>query len=568
MAKGTSAIDPSNYASLGLTHVQCKSHHQSHSISSYDQQHAYTSISSLTTTTDDPSDRIAKLLALVTLSPIFLLCSYVTIILLRRELTFINALIGQLACEGLNWALKRLIKQPRPTGHLGAGYGMPSSHSQFLGFFAAFFLLHFYLNRPPLLKPRTLINSMRRFEHALAMVLIASISILTCYSRHHLHYHTPLQIVVGLSIGLAFGGTYYFFTEYLSRKPLRLPAPLAVSESSSPLAIRANRLLHPINTAAPPKPAHEKDSVVRHRNKPRRRSSTLSEMIMPELHPSPPLRQILLDHPIAIAFRIRDSWAVWRDGGIEGEYGAWRREWEARRAACTPVNSAHASSSSAATTAFAHSTDVGRLPRHYSMMELALSEADKSPPTDAAFCVGCVICLTSDVATSSTSEILATGFSRELPGNTHAEQCALDKLASDYKPTSAAKRDKAVPTLDLDLYTTMEPCSERLSGNLPCVQRILKFNEQANVFVLPRRLVQRHVTDANAASGDGMQVRLRIRRVFQGVAEPDDFVNCQSQNILRDSEIQVFTVRSSENDDGQLEQDCLRVARKGHPAKS
>lgn len=24
MAKGTSAIDPSNYASLGLTHVQCK----------------------------------------------------------------------------------------------------------------------------------------------------------------------------------------------------------------------------------------------------------------------------------------------------------------------------------------------------------------------------------------------------------------------------------------------------------------------------------------------------------------------------------------------------------------
>ncbi len=35
-------------------------------------------------------------------------------------------------------------------------------------------------------------------------------------------------------------------------------------------------------------------------------------MIMPELHPSPPIRQILLDHPIAIAFRIRDSWAVWR----------------------------------------------------------------------------------------------------------------------------------------------------------------------------------------------------------------------------------------------------------------
>lgn len=32
MAKGTSAIDPSNYASLGLTHVQCRSSPSSHSL--------------------------------------------------------------------------------------------------------------------------------------------------------------------------------------------------------------------------------------------------------------------------------------------------------------------------------------------------------------------------------------------------------------------------------------------------------------------------------------------------------------------------------------------------------
>ncbi|EST09096.1 Phosphatidic acid phosphatase type 2/haloperoxidase [Kalmanozyma brasiliensis GHG001] len=524
MAKGTSAIDPSNYASLGLTHVQY-----------------------------DPSDSFAKLLALVTLSPIFLLCSYVTIILLRRELTFINALIGQLACEGLNWGLKRLFKQPRPTDRLGAGYGMPSSHSQFLGFFAAFFLAHFYLNRPPLVKPRTLINSMRRFEHGLAMVLIASITILTCYSRHHLHYHTPLQIIVGISIGLAFGSIYYYFTEYLSKKPLRLPAPLAVSESSSPLAIRANRLLSPITTS--PRP----ESGLRQR-KQRRRSSTLSDMILPELHPSPPIRQILLDHPIAIAFRIRDSWAVWRDGGIEGEYGAWRREWEARRAASTPVNSAAAAQ-------LAGSGDVGRSARHYDMMLKALDEADKSPPTDAAFCVGCVISFTSDSSRASSADILATGFSRELPGNTHAEQCALDKLASDFKSKAQQKTAKNVPTLDLDLYTTMEPCSERLSGNLPCVQRILQFNEQGNIFTLPRRLVQQTTqADSVAKSGDSVQAKLRIRRVFQGVAEPDDFVNCQGQNLLRDRDIQVHTVRSSKDDDGQLEQDCLRIARKGHPA--
>ncbi len=171
---------------------------------------------------------------------------------------------------------------------------MPSSHSQFLGFFAAFFLAHFYLNRPPSLRPRTLINSMRRFEHHLAMLLIAAISILTCYSRHHLHYHTPLQIIVGLSIGLAFGATYYYFTEHLPRKPLRLPAPLAVSESSSPLAIRANRLLQPISTSR----ANATTNTTARNRKPRRRSSTLSDILLPELHPSPPFARSCSTTPL------------------------------------------------------------------------------------------------------------------------------------------------------------------------------------------------------------------------------------------------------------------------------
>lgn len=88
----SSSIDPQRYAALGLTHVQY-----------------------------DPEDSFAKLLAIVTLSPIFLLCSYATIIIYRRELTFLNALIGQLGNEGLNWGLKRLIRQPRPTSECRRG---------------------------------------------------------------------------------------------------------------------------------------------------------------------------------------------------------------------------------------------------------------------------------------------------------------------------------------------------------------------------------------------------------------------------------------------------------------
>jgi dolichyldiphosphatase len=136
------------------------------------------------TPSDDANDRLAKVLALVTLSPIFLLCAYVTIILYRRELTFINALIGQLGCEAFNWFLKRLIRQPRPyAGELGKGYGMPSSHSQFVGFFAAFFICHFWLHHPIKAKPRTLVNTMRRAEHVAVIIGIILLTSATCYSR-------------------------------------------------------------------------------------------------------------------------------------------------------------------------------------------------------------------------------------------------------------------------------------------------------------------------------------------------------------------------------------------------
>lgn len=60
---------------------------------------------------------------------------------------------------------------------------MPSSHSQFVGFFAAYFLAHFYLHHPKKSRPATLINTMRRLEHAFAMACIAGVAALTAYSR-------------------------------------------------------------------------------------------------------------------------------------------------------------------------------------------------------------------------------------------------------------------------------------------------------------------------------------------------------------------------------------------------
>lgn len=71
------------------------------------------------------------------------------------------------------------------------------------------------------------------------------------------------------------------------------------------------------------------------------------------------------------------------------------------------------------------------------------------------------------------------------------------------------------------MYTTMEPCSVRKSGGYPCANRIIE-------------------------AGMGA--------VYLGVAEPADFVVCESTQKLSDAGIKVVRVQG-------LEDQCLAVAR-------
>ena len=139
-------------------------------------------------------------------------------------------------------------------------------------------------------------------------------------------------------------------------------------------------------------------------------------------------------------------------------------------------------------------------------MEHAVQLAWLSNAVTSAYCVGCVI---TDPATQT---CLSTGYSRELPGNTHAEECALRKLTE--VPAEAK----------LDMYTTMEPCSERLSGNTPCCTTILE-------------------------SG-------RIRRVFIGATEPENLVQCDGVKILLNAGIEVLSVQKGTGN-GELAKACL-----------
>lgn len=58
---------------------------------------------------------------------------------------------GQLACEAVNFALKRIIKEERPQRihRTGKGYGMPSSHAQFVAFWAVAMALFLLVRHTP-----------------------------------------------------------------------------------------------------------------------------------------------------------------------------------------------------------------------------------------------------------------------------------------------------------------------------------------------------------------------------------------------------------------------------------
>ncbi|KAJ2750685.1 hypothetical protein H4R27_005666 [Coemansia aciculifera] len=138
---------------------------------------------------------------------------------------------------------------------------------------------------------------------------------------------------------------------------------------------------------------------------------------------------------------------------------------------------------------------------HMEFIELAIQQANLAQPTDTAFSVGSLLV--------HGRQIIATGFSRELPGNTHAAQCAIIKSKST--PLSHFVQGSV-------LYSTMEPCSSRLSKNVPCSSHII---------------------------GAG------IKEVIIGVKEPMTFSECRGVAQLRKAGINVTHLKV-------LEEECLR----------
>lgn len=161
---------------------------------------------------------------------------------------------------------------------------------------------------------------------------------------------------------------------------------------------------------------------------------------------------------------------------------------------------------------------------HMQYMRLALDQAQESPPKPTNYCVGALL------VDASTGEILSRGYTLECEGNTHAEQCCLLKYAQAHD-LPEERVGEALPSNTV-LYTTMEPCNLRLSGSLPCVERILRTKGK-----------------------DGEQ---KIKKVYLGVKEPEKFVGeNEGRKKLEENGIECVHVPG-------LDQRILEVATAGH----
>ncbi|KAL7817661.1 cytidine deaminase-like protein [Trichoderma aethiopicum] len=156
---------------------------------------------------------------------------------------------------------------------------------------------------------------------------------------------------------------------------------------------------------------------------------------------------------------------------------------------------------------------------HKAAMRQALELAKKSPPKPTNFRVGALLKRLDD------GHISAEGYTLELPGNTHAEECCLLKLAEEHSTTEEGL--DAVMTSPHALYTTVEPCYKRLSGKLPCVERILRQKSW-------------------------------IKKVYVGVLEPETFVGKNpGRQLLEEGGVEVEYVAG-------FEEEILAVAAAGH----
>ncbi|KAJ3682819.1 hypothetical protein LUZ60_013046 [Juncus effusus] len=151
-------------------------------------------------------DPVGLCLAWVSLVPVFIsLGGFVSHFLFRREIQGLCFTLGLIISQFLNELVKSSVQQSRPETckllEACDSHGWPSSHSQYMFFFAIYLTLL-------ALKGKT------QVAHGKSQLFFAVLpwpfAVLTMYSRVYLGYHTVAQVFAGAALGLVLGAGWYW----------------------------------------------------------------------------------------------------------------------------------------------------------------------------------------------------------------------------------------------------------------------------------------------------------------------------------------------------------------------
>tara|TARA_A100001015_G_scaffold308791_1_gene407007 strand:- start:4987 stop:5679 length:693 start_codon:yes stop_codon:yes gene_type:complete len=166
-------------------------------------------------TYDESSDYIGLSMALLTLTPIFIVVALTAILFVislfesgerNATSTSISFLMGQLVNDGLSRLLKEFVASSemmremlgdlvnRPLGSDRDECGVPSNHAHSVAFFSTFasYLLLYE------------VRARKTWVRDFLIVALYVLMFLVATSRVYLEYHTPEQVSIGVVLGLAF----------------------------------------------------------------------------------------------------------------------------------------------------------------------------------------------------------------------------------------------------------------------------------------------------------------------------------------------------------------------------
>ena len=175
---------------------------------------------SLTLVEYPKGDPLGKFLAMVSLLPFAIAILHFGVFCILKDWHTFFYGVGIILNHMINFVLKTIIKQPRPTvsfrnlesAHHHMVYGMPSTHAQFMCF-ALFYMFLFVLFRLP-----NDGGNMEKVCKTSILTVYSFATVLVLYSRVYLMYHTVEQVFYGAIIGMLLGYVWFWVVQNVLTK--------------------------------------------------------------------------------------------------------------------------------------------------------------------------------------------------------------------------------------------------------------------------------------------------------------------------------------------------------------